>query len=193
AVSRAAFEAVEHGFRAGGRDREDRSPIVGTTDSGGAVEGAVDVEEARFWVSSVSRAAFKAVEHGFRAGGRDRKDRSVAVRAASGGGAVERAIDVEEARFRESAVSGAAEAVEDGFRAGQRDREDRSTAETSTAVAAPLFGRSVQCALDVEKARCRFQAVSRVDREAVEHGFRTGRGDREDRSYAAGRAATDIG
>ena len=42
------------------------------------------------------------------------------------GRAVERAVDVEEARIRVSAVSRAAETVEYGLRAGCRDRENRS-------------------------------------------------------------------
>ena len=68
AISRAALEAVEHGFRAGRRDREDGpvpcavcAPIFGRT-----VERAIDVDETRKRISAVSRAAFETMKQGFR-------------------------------------------------------------------------------------------------------------------------------
>ena len=84
--------------------REYCSPVVRPPEFPRAVERGADIEEGRLpWVFAVSRATFEAIEHGFRAGRRDRKDRSAtatraAVRAATRGRAVERAVDVDEAR-----------------------------------------------------------------------------------------------
>ena len=85
------------------------------------------------------RAADGAVEHGFRAGRRDRENRSLAVRTTREGRAVERALHVDEPRKRKCAiVSGAAsEAGEHGVRrsrapslpARERSRSERSDEE----------------------------------------------------------------
>lgn len=111
-------EPVEHGFRAGRRDLEHRSAIARRAPKqGGAVERAVDFYEASARVFTVSRATFETVEHGFRAGLRDRED--CAARATSMTRAapvfrraVDRTVDIEEARVRVSAVVPAFETVE---------------------------------------------------------------------------------
>src|SRR5579871_2616692 len=97
AVSRAAFEAVDHGFLTGRRDLEDRSVAACSAVLGRAIERALDVDQACIWELAGSRAAAEAVEHGFLAGRSDCEDRSGAVCATVLGRAVERAIHVEEA------------------------------------------------------------------------------------------------
>ena len=76
--------------------------------------------------NSPSQIRCKAMEHGFLAGRRDREDVPHPQFQHPGlGRAVERALDVDEARLRERAVSrGGAEAVEHGFLAGRREGEN---------------------------------------------------------------------
>src|SRR5580658_4122399 len=119
------------------------------------------------------------MEHGFRAGHRDLKDRSVAVSAPAGGRAVERALEVDNASIRVcTAPRAGVEAMEHGFRTGRRDREDRSGP-----VCTAIIGRAVERALYVNEARVWIGTVSRAA-EAVEHRFRAGLGKREHCSVA---------
>jgi predicted RNA-binding Zn ribbon-like protein len=98
------------------------------------------------------------MERGLRLGRRDREDGSPRRLRPGMGRAVERALDVDEARIRICAVSRAAlEAVERGFRAARRNRE-----EVSVVIWAPIVGSAVELALDVDEARIRICAVSRA-------------------------------
>lgn len=111
------LEAIERVLPTGTIRAEDGSAIATTAACRSAVQRAHDVDEARIWAVAV-RLALEAVEHGLRAGPRDREERSAtptcaAVRAPSDGRAIERTADVDETRIRERAVSRPAfEAVE---------------------------------------------------------------------------------
>jgi len=124
---------------------------------GRAIERAADVDEARIWVFAVSRAR-EPMEHGFLAGRRDCEDRSALGFAAPfKGRAIERTVNVEEARIRVFAVSRHAEGMEHSCLAGRRDREDGSIV-----VCAPTIRRAVERIVDVDEARIRVFAVSKI-------------------------------
>lgn len=167
-------EAVEHDFRAGGRDRKDRSVAVRAAVDGRAVERAVEVEEARIRAVAVGFTG-EAVEHGFRAGERELEHGSAIAGGAStmDGGAVECARALDEVCPWVFTVSRAdLEAVEDVLRAGCRDREDRAAEATAMAWAAPVFRGAVERALDLnEWTRVRVSAVTAAF-ETVEHAVR---------------------
>ena len=169
-----ACEAVEHGFRAGGGDREDGSVAVCAAVRRRTVERAVGVEEAIFRADAVWFTC-EAVEHRFRAGKCDLEHgAAVAGRnSAPDGGAVERARDVDDACPRVFTVCRADfEAVQHRFAAGRRDREDRAAEATSMTGAAPVFGGAVERALDPnERTRVRVPAVV-PGFETVEHAVR---------------------
>ncbi len=106
AVSRAA-EAVEHGFLAGRCYLVDLSGALASF-IGRAVERAVDVEEACSWVIAPG-AVVEVAPYGFPAGLRETENRAATLRfgtpvATDKRRAVERVVDVDEARTRVLAV-----------------------------------------------------------------------------------------
>ena len=163
---------MEYGLLSGRCDRENRPAVVRAAGLRRAVERALEVDEARSGVFAVSRAAREAMEHRFLARRRDRKDRPFLLRAPFVGRAVERAVDVREARKRKFAVL-TVEAVEHGLFAGRRNREDRST--SGNAATNPARTRTeylccaVERAVDVKEARERPCAVCKAAAETVEH------------------------
>ena len=152
------------------------------SDEGCSVERAADVGETPItWVYAISRRA-ETVEHFLFAVGRDAEDRTLVILAAFERRAVKRALDVDESRHWVCAVSAVLETIEYLLRAGWRDREDGPAAATGAAVRAPLFGRAVERAIDVEETRLRVEAVW-VALETMEHGLLlAGYRDREDRT-----------
>jgi predicted transcriptional regulator len=100
------------------------------------------------------------MEHGFLAGRRDWEDRSALGFAAPfKGRAIERTVNVEEARIRVFAVSRHAEGMEHSCLAGRRDRDDGSIV-----VCAPTIRRAVERIVDVDEARIRVFAVSKISK-----------------------------